>query len=76
MSRARAMCRVEPLNSGPNSRGRVPKRPLPARGGLRPAISQPADSSALLPDDHQMVAQAVPLIEGRDARVTSKECRR
>jgi hypothetical protein len=28
---------------------------------------------ALLPDDHQMVAQAVPLIEGRDARVTGKE---
>jgi len=49
----------------------VPKRPLAARGGLRRAISRPADSSALLPDDHQMVAQDVPLMG--DARVTSKE---
>ena len=70
MSRARAMCRVEP---GQIHEGDVPTRQLPAPGALRRAISQPADSSALLPDDHHMVAQAVPLIEGRDARVTSKE---
>jgi len=73
MSRASGMCRVEPLNTGPNSRRRCANRQLPARGGLRRAISRPPDSSALLPDDHQMVAQDVALIEGRDARVTSKE---
>ena len=73
MSRARAMCRVEPLHTGPDSRRRCAQRRLPARGGLRRAISRPADSSALRPADHQMVAQDVALIEGRDARVTSKE---
>jgi len=73
MSRARAMCGVEPLNTGPNSRRRRADRQLSARGGLRRAISRPANSSALRPDDHQMVAQDVALIEGRDARVTGKE---
>jgi hypothetical protein len=51
----------------------VPKGSWLREEGCGGPIPRPADSSALRRDDHQMVAQDVALIEGRDARVTSKE---